>query len=81
MNTIDDDLLTTTQAAKALRCGVKKVRALYRRGILTGRTQQTINGHSSRILISSASIRAQLARETRTPLDTARRGLPTGVLR
>jgi hypothetical protein len=50
--------------------------------LLAGAMQKTIDGaHPSRLLLTQASINAQLARETRSPLDTARRGLPTGVLR
>jgi hypothetical protein len=55
---------------------------MWRKGLLAGAMQKTIDGaHPSRLLLTQASINAQLARETRSPLDTARRGLPTGVLR
>jgi hypothetical protein len=74
--------VTTADAARQLHRPIPTIRKMWRKGLLAGAMQKTIDGaHPSRLLLTQASINAQLARETRSPLDTARRGLPTGVLR
>lgn len=78
MNT--DTLILAAEAARELDRDVKTVRKLWRMGRLKGSMQRTIGGHPSRLMIAQASIDKMLADEARSPLEVARRGLPTGVL-
>lgn len=75
-----DTLIPAAEAASRLHRSPATVRKLWRLGRLRGSMQRTIGNHPSRLMIAEASVEKMLADEARSPLDIARRGLPTGVL-
>ena len=73
------DEVKVAEAARLFGRSAPTVRKMWRVGQIGGRMQRNIAGQPFRLLISTASIRRVLADEARSPLDIARRGLPTGI--